>query len=508
MIFKLECTLITSKPVKADDVERLKRLVEPLLQKGAPKAKTEGEQDQVKLDLFSIRDEGIDVGISSTRFVRPHSAILRVKKLLSRELGRQKTGIRGIDIKSYTAEMDLEREALAAFEVPFADLKFEGLRCYVSFKGMDERAFEEGYPDRVINLIRKKVKSQYYEGKAEYWNLLWRSPKKDIAWEKDPSEEMIKLNWIKQGPSKGRWFFFPPMASIMRAMEDLVIGEVLLPLGFKEVVAPHLIPFDIWVKTGHMEGVPGEIYYVSEPSTRNPDEWSHFSDLVNVTRETPDFGDMVTKPVGGITYAQCPVIYWSLEGRTLDPKQLPIKVFERKAVSCRYESGGRHGIERADEFHRIEPVFIGTREQMLSLRMELIERLHHVLEKVLHLDWRMAWVTPFYMQQAGEVMEEEEREEAIPEEITKIDLREREKGTIDFEAWMPYKKGWLEFQNLSIFDKYTKAFNIKAPKDDLWSGCAGIGLERWCASFLAQKGLDPGKWDFPIKGVGESIRFL
>lgn len=26
--------------------------------------------------------------------------------------------------------------------------------------------------------------------------------------------------------------------------------------------------------------------------------------------------------------------------------------------------------------------------------------------------------------------------------------------------------------------------------DELWSGCSGVGLERWAAVFLAQKGLD------------------
>ena len=74
------------------------------------------------------------------------------------------------------------------------------------------------------------------------------------------------------------------------------------------------------------------------------------------------------------------------------------------------------------------------------------------------------------------------------------------KGTIDFEAYLPYRgtredSEWLEFQNLSILgDKFIKPFNIKAQKQELWSGCSGIGLERWTAAFLAQKGLDPGKW--------------
>ncbi|HYA54238.1 MAG TPA: serine--tRNA ligase, partial [Thermoplasmata archaeon] len=59
---------------------------------------------------------------------------------------------------------------------------------------------------------------------------------------------------------------------------------------------------------------------------------------------------------------------------------------------------------------------------------------------------------------------------------------------------------WLEFQNLSIVgDKYTKAFSIKAQKGELWSGCTGIGLERWLTAFLAQKGLDPSGWPEEVR---------
>ena len=57
------------------------------------------------------------------------------------------------------------------------------------------------------------------------------------------------------------------------------------------------------------------------------------------------------------------------------------------------------------------------------------------------------------------------------------------------------KSEWLEFQNLSIVgDKYTRAFTIRAQKGELWSGCSGIGLERWLTAFLAQKGLEVDGW--------------
>ena len=48
-------------------------------------------------------------------------------------------------------------------------------------------------------------------------------------------------------------------------------------------------------------------------------------------------------------------------------------------------------------------------------------------------------------------------------------------------------------------------FNVKIQSGvDCWSGCSGIGLERWTAAFLAQKGLDIDKWPETIaKLVGE-----
>jgi seryl-tRNA synthetase len=150
-------------------------------------------------------------------------------------------------------------------------------------------------------------------------------------------------------------------------MEKIAIEEVLKPLDFHEVIESHIIPFDIWLKTGHLEGMPGEIYYVAEPASRDVERWEHFIDLTKITKEIPveELKKNLSIPTAGICYAQCPMIYWSFKGKTIAEKSLPVLVYDKTAISCRYESGGRHGIERVDEFHRIEPVYIGTKEQLL-----------------------------------------------------------------------------------------------------------------------------------------------
>jgi len=463
------------------------------------------KDNSLKIDIKSLEKTSLILNIFSEGIFRPHNALLQLKNTLSKELGKKhKLGIREIKITGYTIDFELEKQPLKIFSIPFADLDIEGKKIKILLKNIDEEFLQRNYIDRMINLVKEKVENQYYDGKGEFWRLIWESDEKKTVWSKDPTEEMVKLDWIKQGPTKGKWFYYAQAAAIMKTMEKIAIEEVLKPLGFQEIIESHIVPFEIWLKTGHLEGMPGEIYYVSEPSSRDFEKWERFIDITKITKTVPfdELQKNISVPTAGICYAQCPVIYWSFKGKTVSEKSLPILVYDKTAISGRYESGGRHGIERVDEFHRIEPVYIGTKEQLFDLREKLIDRYKHVFNDIFDLDWRMAWVTPWYMQQAGKLGE----------------TGTQETGTIDFEAYMPYRGNrknseWLEFQNLSILgDKYISAFNIKSQKSELWSGCSGIGLERWTTAFLAQRGLDPEKWPDGfrkyLKQLPKGIEFL
>lgn len=461
--------------------------------------------EEANFHILQINKKSIFIEIVSNGNIRPHSALLQIKNSLSKELGKKHhIGIREIEITNYKIEFDLEKLPLKKIVIPFADVEIQEKRVTMVLKNVEEEFLRKNYIDRMINLIKEKVENQYYEGKGEFWDLIWETDEKKHIWSKDPTEEMIERGWLKQGPTKGKWFFRPQITAIMREMEKIAINEVLKPLGFQEIIESHIVPFDIWLKTGHLEGMPSEFYYVAEPATRDVEKWERFIDLVKIKKEIAfdELKKNLSTPNAGICYAQCPVIYWSFRGKTIAEKSLPVLIYDNTANSCRYESGGRHGIERVDEFHRIEPVYIGTREQLIDIRDKLLERYKYVFNEILDLEWRMAWVTPWYMTQAGKIGEK----------------GTQDTGTIDFEAYMPYRgtrkdSEWLEYQNLSILgDKYIKAFNIKAQKSELWSGCSGIGLERWTSAFLAQKGIDPEKWPLGFKKylnkLPEGITFL
>jgi seryl-tRNA synthetase len=457
------------------------------------------------VESFTIKKNTLIFNIVSDGSLRPHNTLLKMKNIVSKEFGKKHhLGVRDIKIEDYRINFELEKKPLKKVSIPFAKLEFKDKKVTMILNNVDEEFLQRNYIDRMINRVKEKIQNQYYEGKGEFWKLIWESKEKKPVWKEDPTEEMSRIGWLKQGPTKGKWFYRPQAAAIIKTMEKIAVEEILKPLGFQEIIESNIVPFDTWLKTGHMEGMPGEFYYVAEPASRDVDKWERFVDLTKITKEIPfdELKKNIAIPNGGLCYAQCPLIYWSFKGKTIAEKSLPALVFDKTAISSRYESGGRHGIERVDEFHRIEPVYIGAREQLLKLRDKLLDCYKHVFNDIFDLEWRMAWVTPWYMQQSGKIGEESTQET----------------GTIDFEAYMPYrgdrkKSEWLEFQNLSILgDKYIKAFNIKAQKSELWSGCSGIGLERWTTAFLAQKGLDPDKWPDGfrkyLKKLPEGIKFL
>ncbi len=495
MKFHLEASFRLS----ADAAEAKKDLEEffgdaaEILKKGA----ADGKGAEVK--SWKLGDASISVVIDSDRYVRAHDAVLRLRRPLADLLGKKyRVGVRGIEISKYEIEVKSERSI--DHKIPHVkEMTFEGGVLILSLD-VDESDIKNQVPDRIVSLLDEKLQAEDYGGKAEHWELLWESEPRVPKFENDPTEELVNRGWIKHGASRGQWIYGPEGTHLFRVLERIVIEEIIEPLGYREMIFPKLVTWDVWKKSGHAMGVYPEIYYVCPPKTRDPEFWEEVIDHYKVTREVPVelVKEKIDNPIGGMCYAQCPPSWVFFQGRTLPNEDLPIRIFDRSGTSHRYESGGIHGIERVDEFHRIEIVWMGTQDQVKEEAERLKACYKKIFEEILELRWRMAWVTPWFMAQEG-----------------KTGLAEMSgAGTVDYEAILPYSGDWIEFQNLSINgDKYPRGFNVKAQSgDQLWSGCSGVGLERWTSAFLGQKGLDPENWPEAFrKRFGEmpkGIRFL
>ncbi len=465
-----------------------------LLKRGAPPG------CGAEIVSWNLADEKIELKIVSDRFVRAHDALLRLKKEFGTLLGKHRIGIRGVEIEDYKIRLEWdEDEGLKIRHLPFVKELRQGERSLELDLDIDESALDKRIPDRLIRLIEEKREALRWQGKSEHWELLFESAKKPFYFDKDPTEEMLKRSWLQHAAGRGQYVYGPQLTKIFRAFETILRDELLMKLGYQEMMFPKFVAWDVWKRSGHAKGIYPEAYYVCTPKTRDPEYWEEVIDYFKVTNEVPL--DMIMariENVGGMCYAQCPPFWVFLQGKILPDEILPIRVFDRSGTSHRYESGGLHGIERLDEFHRVEIVWIGKKQQVIDHSKVLQEEYRHIFNEILDIEWREAWVTPWFMAQEG-----------------KTGLAElREVGTIDYEAILPYSGKWLEFQNVSVNgDKYPKGFSVKLQSgEELWSGCSGVGLERWAAVLLAQKGLDADKWPAKFSSiVGELpdvFRFL
>ncbi len=490
-------TSADASAARADIEKFIEEAKATILQKGVPAGRG------AKIIAWDIRDNNIFFDIESDRYLRAHDAFIRLRKPLARVLGEKyRIGVRGVEVEEFIVSMPTEM-AMRQQKIPHVKtVEFNSGMITLSLD-VGEAELENKIPDRIISLIEDKIAAQSFGGKSEHWSLLWESQKKEHKFNGDPTVEAEKYGWIKRAAGRGLWIFGAQMTRIFRTFEQIVLEEVIKPLGYQEMIFPKIDTWDVLKHSGHAKGVYPEIYYVCPPKTRDSEFWEEVIDHYKVTLEIPLdlISEKIDKPLGGMCYAQCPSFWPFMQGKTIADDSFPIKVFDRSGTSHRYESGGIHGMERVDEFHRIELVFIGTQEQVVAHSNDMQERYKYIFNDILDLEWRIAWVTPWFMAQEG---------------LTGL-AEKKDVGTIDFEAVLPYrgKDGeWLEFQNLSINgDKYPKGFNVKSQSGkEIWSGCSGIGLERWASVFLAQKGFEPESWPDKFREkVGEmpkGIRFM
>jgi len=373
-------------------------------------------------------------------------------------------------------------------KIPFAEVKLDGTSCVMTAKDLTEEMLQKNYVDRMIKLVNEKIQMQYYEGREEFKQLIWESPQKKMLYDKDPSAEMEKRGWIRRTTAKGQFVYGREFTALVNALKETMTEDIYGPLGFYEMIFPKFEPWKIPETSGHASYIYPLAYFVSVPKQSSTKYWEDVMDHYKITGEI-DRKKIVEKSenVGMMSYAQCPPFWTYLEGKTVDESSLPLKVYDWSGPTYRNEAGGTHGIDRIEEFNRIETLYVGTKEQEIRTWKEIKEALIKFYSETLDLEIRVYDVSPWWMAHAG-----------IKDAGTK------EVGTIDIDIYLPFRgertAEWLEVQNASsIGNKYPKAFNAKGKKEELWSGCCGASLQRIVVSFIAQKGFDAKNWPEKIR---------
>ena len=469
------------------ELERVKAEIEaavagtkPLLLKGAPRGK---ESEAARIQGWTVRGRVLELKIESGRYVRAHDALLRVAKSLSAMLGRKhRLGLRGIGVPEYRIELPAESPERVK-------PRLEKLPCEVILgersvtlilRDLSEADLRGRIVDRLVTMTEEALVP--IPPKVPEVKVVKQREPLEHPFKRDPLEVGKRLGWIREFPGRGQWIYAAPYAKLLRALEDVLIELVALPLGFEEMMFPKLISLEVMRRMpGYLDGVPEGMYYVCPPP-REPEAFEEFKRQFRLRKRVPseELKRVIGKPDFVLAPAQCEPFYELFSRRRLRVENLPIKVFDRSGWTYRWEGGGAEGIVRTHEFRRIELTFLGKPSDVVKIRDAVRDRGVEVADE-LGLEWRLCVATPFYMREGG--IEEEPGESAGV-------------ATYDLEARLPYKDGWTELGSFNVHrTKFIETFKVREVKGrELWTGCCGFGSTRWVVSFLAQHGFDPKAW--------------
>ena len=495
MDFALEATLEFSKPLDfltQTFPSLVATMNSELLRKGVPK-----EQEGSRIVNWKIIGTKIFLRIEGTTYLRPHDALLRIKNFLAEKFGKEHgIGLRDVLVKEYEIRFKPKRapKQMVEVKVPWVkEIVQYGKELLIKLQNLDSTCLEDRYVERILKRIDEKILAQYVKGKEETKELIKKSKGriKNYKIKKDVTEELLKLGWIKNFELAGVWHFLPPMASLIRAIESLIVERIAKPMGFEEIFLPKMVSLETERKKGQL-AIPNDMFWICPPVSKDAKEFEEFVDYVEVTQKIPK--ELLSKkldfPIGALSYAQCEPFYQIFEKEIVDSETLPLKFFDRFGPTWRYEAGGLKGIERLNEFYRIEFVFLGLPEQVVSIRDEIKDRTLEIVDKIFDVEWKLEKVTPVYLEHAGKV--EEEKDELVK--------------TYDLSVLLPFQtpsrpEKELEIASFHVHTNfYTERFKIKEKSgEELWTGCAGLGPTRFAYVFLLRHGFEFEKWPDEIK---------
>lgn len=252
----------------------------------------------------------------------------------------------------------------------------------------------------------------------------------------------------------GQYIYLEKSAQVLHGIISMLYNEVAKPLGFKRWIFPRLHRVETAESFGLIEAWPFYLLKV---------EAYDFSRQV----QTIESG-YVLDPV------QCMGFYQFLKENN-EFRKKPLKIFEiGGGFTYRNEDKNKlNGIFKTVEFLRAEILYYDTRENIIKIREEVMNKLLDILTK-LNIKWRVVIGMGCYEYPSKEELckfYEASKVGEIP--VLDIEVLIKNKG----------REEWIELAGCALeYELKVKRFGIE---DGLESGCVGVGLNRFLGAICS-----------------------
>jgi hypothetical protein len=293
------------------------------------------------------------------------------------------------------------------------------------------------------------------------------------SFDQDPHPLLeARVDLIPFGP--GRFGFGPRLYELIEFFDRQLFQRAkqfkAIPCQF-----PTLIGADVMLRLKYLKSFPHSLTFVSHLR----------EDLVAIqdfARTAHWDGKHLASDLPAIDGIQCllsPNVCFHCYAWLHDSCQPKARAYTAAGKSFRYESGNLQGLERLWDFTMREWIFVGPQAYVLEQRERATEETIKLLNE---------WQLGYEIRSATDAVFVDEYARAAFQ--LAFDLK------YEIQVSLPYKANTLAAGSLNFHrDFFGRCMNITtADGEPANMGCAAFGLERLALAFLAQHGLDAGRW--------------
>jgi seryl-tRNA synthetase len=324
--------------------------------------------------------------------------------------------------------------------------------------------------DKVLRLVESMIRDSYKPKVKVLEDHLDRIS----SYDNDPMPELIRLKEVfKEG--QGVYTLGPLLTRLINFFEREFVSLASLynaePYRF-----PTLVPARFLERVNYFKAFPHSLSFATHLRS-DLDVIADFSENDHCEDDclTTDIHSFA-KIQNLLSPAVCYHLYFSLADQTILSN-----TFVATAVgNCfRYESSNLVSLERLWNFSMREIIFIGNKQFVLEQRESTRKAMEKVFEKIGFIYKVESANDPFFIG-----------------EFKQAAFQNAFQLKYEIRAALPYKQSTLAVGSYNYHqDFFGRHLNISLPDGSpIHTGCAAFGLERIALAFVAQFGLEPGKW--------------
>lgn len=352
------------------------------------------------------------------------------------------------------------------------------------------------FPDAVLELVGTKIKYTFFDDNK--LNALGETIDRlvfisrglvdrkvlfsNLVTPQYSSDPLVKLKETSQVTEidNGLFQFQGEFLEIFKTANNVILDIAISEYGAIEQENPILWPIELFKKINYLNEFPGQALLISgvEKNFEAMDAFSkkyssetHFLEI--------DMTEHMEPAKYGLQPAVCDTCYYAMQNKS----DIKDTIFTTYNKVFRNEKSDAGSLDRLNSFSVRDIMFVGDKNFVLGVRQQLLERLASFFDET---------CLRYSIETADDPFFSSTIEKKMYQHLFELKY--------EILVEIPYLNKRIAVGSINLhLDTFGQAFNISQGDRPIYSGCIGIGFERFLLALYSQHGVNTSTWPSAVK---------